>query len=545
MGWKYNPFTGELDYFEEGGAGSTTIGTPDDGTYEDGLLNLTPSTKIPNAFDAINEILKYLAPPPPQPLSGDLNYTITFKSGIIAQHPNDGGLAGTLHNRITNTTDFQGSTPDPSNRFDKADEGYLRLYKNNVVVDEFDLGSSFDESEREGCQSYPPATSAGGYITVTSVCWHNNFPAYQRGNARVNFNASLLDVGYNRIELSHEIGASIDRTNPQIIYYDDGPAPTINTFNVTLNTEQIKFLSGVKYYALNTSWDVTLAITDVFNKTFVATPASISCPALNTINISWNDSHASGFSNPPNWDDNWTYVNTIQFDRAAAGRDLVFSAVARDPFTTTPATNVTKLKHLFNTYGDISTDKHEYFVDERYRLPDGAYDTIPASITGQWDSTQPLVNGQAQVFCDRLIYPTENFEDGTWRPIQNSGTNYSTFSGDQVYLRAIRDSGTPHNSGSLHIRGITWADVGTNVDLFLKLPSRTGWLDLSRDYNSATFTGADGDGCMTSYSESGGVLTINWTSGTFSTANSGWMYILKIVIKNPSIVIEELWDFGG
>ena len=51
--------------------GSGTIGTPDDGTYEDGYFNTwTPDTRIPNAFDDVNEYLLQIAPSAPGLLTG-------------------------------------------------------------------------------------------------------------------------------------------------------------------------------------------------------------------------------------------------------------------------------------------------------------------------------------------------------------------------------------------------------------------------------------------------------------------------------------------
>jgi len=55
--------------------GSGTIGNPDDGTYTDGYFDTwTPDTRIPNAFDDINELLPFLVPDTPGTLvSQDLD----------------------------------------------------------------------------------------------------------------------------------------------------------------------------------------------------------------------------------------------------------------------------------------------------------------------------------------------------------------------------------------------------------------------------------------------------------------------------------------
>lgn len=522
--------------------GDAAIGIPSDGTYNDGLYHWQATHHINDALDDLNEALKYLVPEPPEPLEGDFVYSVPLYSGYIAQHSNNGSLtAGSYHTLIVDTNTFTMTTID-STHFSDADKGSLVVYLNDSQIDTFDLAGHFNESERDGCQSYPPSTSTGGYITVLSVCKYNNFPAYQKGQARINATSSLISVGYNKVQLQHQVtGSDIRSTNPQEIYYDDGPAPTISGLNVTLVSEVIKWLSGVKYYASNTEFSFVFDVSDLFNKTYIATPVTITCPAMVTRTLAWNDSNASGYSNPPNWNDGWHYNANHVLDNPAAGDTLTFTVQASRPMVTSAPATHTLNNTLYNTYGNISTDKHEYFVDENYRLPAGSWDSPPASLTGNWDSTQALTNGNAQVYIDRLVYPHIDFTSG-YSP--NQTADYSSFSGDQEYYRAIHDS-APHSSGSLHLRGITQSDLGSNVDVYIKLPGKTGWLDLSQPYNAATFTGSDGDGAYTSISQSGDVLIINWTAGTYSTSQSNYMYILKIVLHNTSVEIGEVWDFGG
>ena len=111
-------------------------------------------------------------------------------------------------------------------------------------------------------------------------------------------------------------------------------------------------------------------------------------------------------------------------------------------------------------------------------------------------------------------------------------------------LSTIKDDGTPHTNGTLNITGITWDNITNgDIQLFMKIPSATGWLDLTSDYNAATFHGNDGDGCVTGHTQNGDTLQISWSSGYDSTASGGYMYILKIVLKNTNVEIQELWDF--
>jgi len=63
----YDTSTGKFYYtgsYGGGGGGTLTIGTPTDGTYDDGLFPFTTTTTIANAVDDINELLASLAPSP-------------------------------------------------------------------------------------------------------------------------------------------------------------------------------------------------------------------------------------------------------------------------------------------------------------------------------------------------------------------------------------------------------------------------------------------------------------------------------------------------
>ena len=186
----------------------------------------------------------------------------------------------------------------------------------------------------------------------------------------------------------------------------------------------------------------------------------------------------------------------------------------------------------------------ELFQDENYRLPDTFnFDDKTAAVTGNWDSTAVLTNGDAQVFNGKLIVGSVNYTTG-YLPVQNTNANYSTFSGDQVYYRAIQQANTPHSNGTLFLEGITSADIGSKVDVYIKLPTQTGWLDLSKDYLAASFTGADGDGAKTSMTDANGGVQIGWTAGTFSTADSGYRYYVKVVIHDATVQITQLAEQG-
>jgi hypothetical protein len=234
------------------------------------------------------------------------------------------------------------------------------------------------------------------------------------------------------------------------------------------------------------------------------------------------------------------YALTVPSSNARS-LNAVVTATPRKPWVTGSGVSSAAQGRLIDAYVQTSTALAEYFDDEVYRLPAGAYGSVPGAITGQWTSSTALVNGETQVYGGQLIYPTVNFTSG-YLPTQGVGTDYSAFTGNQVYYRAIYQAATPHQSGILSIlgSGFTASDlqqVGSGkLNIEIKLPSATGWLDLGKAYNSGTFTGVDGDGCRTAQSAS----TWSWTAGTFSTASSGYMTIIRVTILNSAVVLDSI-----
>ena len=123
----------------------------------------------------------------------------------------------------------------------------------------------------------------------------------------------------------------------------------------------------------------------------------------------------------------------------------------------------------------------------------------------------------------------------------NQTANYTGFTGDQVYYRAIY-AASAHSSGILELIGLVNTDIlqvgSGNVNVEIKLPTQTGWMDLGKAYDSGTFNWSDGDGCQVSQSGS----TWGWTSTTKSTYDSGYMIIVRITLRTaikPIMSIRE------
>jgi hypothetical protein len=254
-------------------------------------------------------------------------------------------------------------------------------------------------------------------------------------------------------------------------------------------------------------------------------------------------------------------------DANDATTDLLFRARGRDPYSSAYSyTNQTSPtpRRLYHGWPTSATELVEAFVDEKYRLPDGGsidYDLIPADIDDVWDSTIDLADGEAALFNERLRFPTTC---GNWSgeilnrydPNAASQPDYSGYGTTEcVYYRAFRESGNAANSGNLKFRGEDGAvggssigidmigamdDAGAKVRVEIKLPSQSGWLDLGKNF-PVGFTGADGEGCLadTPYI-SGSDVIWPYSSGTLSTANSGYMIIVRIRLRDTAIFLTRL-----
>jgi hypothetical protein len=515
------------------------------------LVQLTPGGYEQVEISVPN--LQYLYPANALTLASTslVSTATTYTGRLSAGNTNYKGAdpAGTTVAYIVTNPAFTLSSPATTTTFNYADLGVINAVVNGAASDSFDLLASFNESNRAGTQTYTPATSGGGLVTVTSVTWYNSFPAWQKGNARLNVSAGALRIGYNSLLMQHAsmISQPNQSSNTVDIFYDQGVGtPAVTTPTVAEVTPVFGYLSGVKYYTTNSTFNASAVATNCFNNTYHQTSpityASGASGALGTGNIDWNDASVTGLSSPPVISETMTITNKV-ITVPSSRRDLNarLTMTPRKPWSTGTTQTSASANRLVDSMPVSSTAKYEYFDDEYYRLPASAYDSIPGAITGQWTSSTALTNGQAQEVNGSLIYPTVNYS--TYLPTQ--AVDYSAFSGNQVYYRAIYSLNNPNSNGVLELGNLVNADVSAvgsgNVNVEIKLPTQTGWIDLGKPYDSGTFTGIDGDGGRVSQTGS----SWTWTVGTFSTAYSGWMYIVRITIRVNTKSLTQIRELGA
>jgi hypothetical protein len=467
------------------------------------------------------------------PLSGSFEITgATIYSGYLADGASKFITLQPWHwcNFIIKDGNFILSNNNVS-QFANADMGVLKLFINDVQADQFDLGSWFDETKRVTGQTYPKKFGVKNIIEILSVGPYNQYATYQRADFQLNITQTLLQEGENSIYLQHVVDPLTTHATDKFIFFWDDFGGSMGFTNIALTQHTLQsnsYLSGIRYYSLNDSFDLTFIAENIFNKTYIETNQVVvngSDFGIPSLTLNHHDSHVLG-TIIPNENSNYSYLNTVTITNP----NIQSVKPSLHITASNPSTKVTvdkAIQCLVNTMGQTSTDLVEYFQDEHYRLPVADYGTIPT--IGTWDSTKVLGNQDLQTYGDALVYPSLNFK--TIFPAQN--ITYQGLSGIRSYYRAFV-SNTPRNNGKFKIEGFNTGDGTITVEI--KLPSLTGWLNLTKVYNQADFSGINGDGCLVSAL----IDEYNWTTAGFSTAHCGGIVILRITTQSKSMNITKI-----
>jgi hypothetical protein len=422
-----------------------------------------------------------------------------------------------------------------SQQFSNGDIGIIYCYINGIEVDNFNLGSNFQEKYRDSGQIYPKAYGHNHIIEILSVSPYNQYNIYQRADFQLHITKNLLASGENKIRLSHHLNNAannIYETDDLIIFADDFEGEMgfkeISITQKELNSS--KYLSGIRYYSIGDKLEFKYIAENLFNNTYIKDKQiyfNTEEFGINPEYINYSNDKFIG-NKTPEVGKNISYQNEIilNMDNVYKISPTLYLK-AKNSFKEKSV--IKKVDFLINTVTKKSTDTEEIFLDEYYRLPHGSYNSIPSLITEQWNSQNTLTVNDLQVYNGALIYPQGNYTK--YMPVQN--INYSTATGIKYYYRAFKND-IPCNNGKFKIDGFSLTDPNIKIDI--KLPSLTGWMSLNTFYNAATFTGNDLDGCLINNISN----SYEWTSGEYSTADSGYMIIIRVTLFNNTNSITKI-----
>ena len=533
-----------------------TIGTPDDGTYTDGLFGWTPATKVSNAVDNVNSFLALMAPPAAPALSniggsvagatGKLSFDTTHTITGYAYDANT--INTTVQNSGTDLGIFNGSTTVtgilnnsvlanaalsfPAKAFGNGNNGTLELWVNGVKAHTTASLATFGSG----------ATGSGAFFTLSAStpCQFSNgnaFTPLQYRTGTFSIIAGQQRFGYNYVEVRHVTGSGTTLTTNQFYWYNsmDAVALTATGLTTTPTMGTTRYISGVQYYNAG-----SIALTGTVNKAY-ADVYSASATA-----VSYTSVQAGFTANalPTTTTNTATYsVNasaslytTLRLLNAAASVSLSVLHPVKATYTSAATASATML------YDPITsgTQLFEDFNIETYRtsvVPANAYTAFTA-----YDATVSVAtNSGLQFYNSQLRYPT-----GDFRAVANGGTitfapagnpNYTGLTGNKTVIRAFQNtSGATKANFKINIAGATttFAAVGgvsgNNVSIEMKFPqgslsAGTGWMDAYADF--ATGSWADGNGCRAGSYGNGRALATDWgmTVGVQSIAANEWVYI--------------------
>lgn len=569
-----------LEWMDVNFGGKGPLGAPSDGGYEDGLLEWTENTQMNDAIDDLNEVVKDLAPPRPLSLEGlTLDFSDSYRTAKVAAGVNwNGASDGETLNNIITDNDITVTSPNQTDAFGVADETALKAeYRNDPVgswieAATFDITNNFYQEPNGTRPEYQdltgwntqgdcaidggtPATpttggsgngytqlafttGGGGYLRITEVARYNDFNMWQKMNANIRLNA--LPAGYNAVRMVHDYRSDLRESNIREMYYDDANGQALS-FSTPCTVQEgdtlnYSYLSGVQYYAAGTTFDVNFTLDNLFNKTYATTNvASVSMTGCAGDNFAPAD--CDNIAGIPNYNDQFvmTFANTganqLTVNSSVYQTNARATASGLHPYKTNATSQSPSENRHILSYSGRSDNITEDWLDEDYRLPLSGYDfdSYAGSMTGNWNSQNALGANDLLVYNQTLRYA--NLDLSGILPAGNP--NMSGAAGAQQYVRAFTVNSSTNTT--LIIPGLSVGDidpVGTGeINVEVKLPTQTGWLDAGAPYNGGTFGGNDGDGCQVGTSSGS---TFNLTFGTNSTANSGNRIYVRVTFRTAT-----------
>ena len=437
---------------------SGVIGSPTDGTYTDGFFDTwTSSTSVANAVDDISELLALIAPAKPGFLTGQslsvitqpTLYTVKLSGGLGDEwYYTEAGMGYSAGDTIASyflTGSFALSSPNTSTRFYAGNTNQSTFGEVAHLFYEYDsmAGSVVSSVNATYNIAGTGTTGTSGTLTVNSLETYNNI--WTKANAFITY--SQTGEGWLGHTLTHTLsGESNVKSYFRDTISNASPTPYFSVgAGITENTPSFVWLSGVRYYGFNSTFDVSFqGGNNIFDRCYNSLQvARVYGTGMDNFNM-----------NPvsvPNYNDYYdmtggTTISLDKEDEAAFYQDstvdkflnvALFKAHGSSPGGIGTTVARLPLARAINTYSSPSTNVYEAFFDEDMRVSVGT--------TGSFDPTaSPLINGNAQVRNGILCYPV--LADYT-------GIGSTYFSGDQAYERFFYKESA--SNGTLSISGLS------------------------------------------------------------------------------------------
>jgi len=366
---------------------------------------------------------------------------------------------------------------------------------------------------------------AGG-ITITISNWAADSIKYQ-ANIAVSFNLAAIIPNGGRFSIEiihHDAGTDYTKTQGPMFYDAQPLAGTVTGVTIVENAAVTKFLSGVEYYDLGSTFQVDIADLDYLNSnTYLdADLIELSGTEYGLPALTPGSGDLTGWLNDWN-DDNNTYSNNLwaitaaNFFTASLTANVNARALDWVNGAWVPSADAAI---AVETHALASTATIERFYDEQWRCPVAGNFDLPAQRS--WNSAIDVL------ITDAVFYnggAERNITDFTvYAPNAAGQPDYSTLGmNPTVYLiREFQHTGAASSGFNITL-------TGTYTSLELKLAKAwdgtptggTTWVDMTAAYNAAQWNNGQplaGTGSLT-----GGTHHTFGTNNIINTSDT--MYI--------------------
>ncbi len=386
--------------------------------------------------------------------------------------------------------------------------------------------------------------------------------------------------GRYNVVISMSTDTTTDGTGPytftqSAVFIDTNPTtPSIagtTTIGETGGSVTTKHLSGIEYYTTGSQFTVDVTTIDNFNENTARTSGNLTVDFTNYGITDVTQSPLSGGSGS-GFFTGWTSAfnnagvnysrNTFSISSSNfrfRGTNANVRARVSDTWSNSSYVTSSNASILIDTYGSSSSNQTENFTDED-RRQDSGFNS--GATSGNWNSTNTLVAGEAAVFGGQLIVPSAaTLTDGTsqadfttFKPdAGGANPDYTALGTPASYYRTIVDNGASTSRAGFTIvfsgdfvSNATTDLANSNLEIFIsRIASSTGgktgptnpdFLNIhGAVYNFATFDDGTTNGQIRESSSSGN--TVNCTFGGFDCQDGFYMHIR---INNTAIKISSL-----
>ena len=517
---------GQVTINSTGGAGSSTIGSAEDGDYTDGLFkDFQTNTPVGTAIDRFNEILALLAPSPAPDLddidndnSGASEVELSFGSSNNLQSestpyfsvgtaaglsaldvngtysPGTSGnnirigafgslrsIVGTLNEDITQDPSDSGNN-HTANSFGNADQGELRLEINGSVIHTVDLTSfsSGDTNSSGSCFTSLSSPTAGTLDNGTS------FPNFKHRTGGYKIVTGDQRQGWNYARILHVHGSTT--TTNYIEWLNDTNSDALATAENELQFTGTGtlHLSGIEYFT-GGSAEYRVRVTNTYKNVYDTN--NITFTTSNAGSVNTNVSFSIANQSKPVIDvdsgEDHTKVLHITGSSTVSAVEMLSGSITAGVSVTHPfKSNISNGGQasdegiLIYSRGNSSTNQLETFRRENYRIISGAYNTQNDLIDSNnvWDGTKHMTASNAghtnglQFFNQKLYSPLNTINSGDFSTFSNGPSenpDYSGLSGQRTFYRWFKnETGSTHYDFSVSINGgsSTIVNAATSLD---------------------------------------------------------------------------------